>query len=125
MSIRIDRGGGGTNDYNSLNNKPDLSIYNKVNGNYSSVTTKTTNYTALITDGLILCNSSGNMQIELPSPSSAYDSALGAGLVLNIKNINFGTVEIIGTIDGLVNPIMNGYLDSVTIMSDGSTWNLI
>jgi len=125
MSIRVDRGGGGTNNYDSLNNKPDLSIYDKINGGYNSVITKTTDYTILLSDGLILCDSLSNINITIPNPIDAYNSALNAGLILNIKNINFGTVTIVGTVDDVVNPIISGYLDSITIQSDGTVWRLI
>ena len=125
MSSRVDRGGGGTNNYDSLNNKPDLSIYDKINGGYNSVITKTTDYTILLSDGLILCDSLSNINITIPNPIDAYNSALNAGLILNIKNINFGTVTIVGTVDDVVNPIISGYLDSITIQSDGTVWRLI
>jgi len=125
MSIRVDRGGGGTNNYDSLNNKPDLSIYDKINGGYNSVITKTADYAILLTDGLKLCDSSSNINITIPNPADAYDSILDAGLILNIKNINFGTVTIVGTVDDVVNPIISGYLDSITIQSDGTVWRLI
>ena len=125
MPITRISGGGGTNDYNSLNNKPDLSLYNKVNGGYNSVATKTTDYTVLLTDGLILCDSSSNINITIPPPADAYNSVLNAGLILNIKNINYGMVTIIGTIDNVENPIISSYLDSITIQSDGTVWHLI
>ena len=125
MSMRVDRGGGGTLDYNSLNNKPDLSIYDKINGGYNSVKTIVADYTVMITDGLILCNSSTNINVILVSPLSAYNSTLNAGLILNIKNIGIGTVTIVGTINDVVNPIISSQFDSITIQSDGTNWNLI
>lgn len=125
MPITRISGGGGTLDYNSLNNKPDFTVYNKINGIYNSVSIKTSNYVVTLTDGTILCNSSNNISITLPSAISAFNSTLNAGLILNIKNINVGVVTVVGTVDGMINPTINNQYDSVTIQSNGTTWNLI
>jgi len=61
---------------------------------------KTTTYTAGEDDDLIVCNSAGDFTVTLMA-------ATGSGRVLNIKNINTGTVTVEGdaseTIDGELN----------------------
>lgn len=93
------------------------------------ISTKTSSYTVLLTDGFIKVNAtSGNITITLPSASSA------SGKALYIKRIdgsvNSVTVAAAGSdlIDGTstFNPpygLSTQYM-SVSLVSDGSTWSV-
>jgi hypothetical protein len=95
-----------------------------VQGNYymHNLVTKTTDYTTLISDEIILGNSASPITITLIT-------AVGnTGLQYTIKNINTGQVTIDGnttqTIDGQLTQGLNQY-ESLTIVSDGSNWHII
>jgi hypothetical protein len=87
------------------------------------VKTKTTTYTALTSDELILCDSTGGgFSITLPPAANCK------GKILEFKKIdnNTNTITLDGnsseTIDGDTTYTFNTYLDSVAIVSDGSNW---
>jgi hypothetical protein len=106
-----------------------LSGYVTVNGQYGSISTKTTDYTMLLTDYTIIGNSTSTINIFLPLASTAYNVTLGAGIVYNIKNINLGNVivEAFGSelIDGQLTKIISGRYNSMSITTDGVSWYII
>jgi len=88
-----------------------------------TVTTKTDNYTALISDDVILMNNTTNKTVTLPAASG------NTGLTFEIVKID-GTSGISVTIDGNASETIDGALtidldrqfQSVRIVSDGSNW---
>lgn len=87
-----------------------------------STSVKTSSYTATTTDHIIICNSTSNFTITLIAAGS------NTGRQFIIKNKNTGVITVDGTglgqIDGFNTYKLNQY-QSITIVSDGSTWNLI
>lgn len=67
----------------------------------------------------IICNNTTNITVTLPTPSGY------AGKDFNIKRKNTGLVTISGTIDGASSILLNYQYASATLVSDGSTWNLM
>ena len=89
-------------------------------------------YTALISDHMIRCNAtSGAIVINLPTAANSYDNTNELGLVLIIKKIDssVNTVTIDGnaseTIDGSLSKALNSQYESLTIQSNGTSWDII
>lgn len=77
--------------------------------------TTTTDYTALVTDGLILADATvAPLTVTLPTPSAVHD------MTVTIKRINGGgnAVTIGGTVDGVVNPTLAAQYDAMTVWAD-------
>jgi hypothetical protein len=85
-----------------------------------SVSTKTTNYTVVLADDVILCN--GTLTITL-LPSGSYNKRL------TIKNIGTGIITIDGdgteTIDGSLTQLIYDQYHSFTLVPDGTNWHII
>lgn len=100
------------------------------NARYSSISTKTANYTTTATDHSILCDAApGSFTITLHSASSAF--ADGLGQIINIKKIDDTINSIIvdadsaEKIDGALTQTLAAVNESITIQSDGSNWYII
>jgi hypothetical protein len=90
------------------------------------VATQTANYTALNTDYLIPCDSSGGtFTVTLPAASG------NSGLELFIKKIDssFIAVTIEGdgseTIDGAANTTLNTQNEGIIVICDGANWQIV
>jgi hypothetical protein len=88
----------------------------------NAVLVVTANTTLDGTHKYIVCNSTGNFTITLPTAASS------AGRIYKVKNKNTGTVTLnvtsAGTIDGLTSTILpGGIFAAVELVSDSSTWN--
>lgn len=90
-----------------------------------STVSKTANYTAVETDDIILCNSSGGaFTVTLPA-AATYN-----GKILTIKKTNsqLTAVTVDGnaseTIDGQTTIKLTGQYDYICIISDGSNWHI-
>lgn len=80
--------------------------------------TVTRDTTVLITDGLILCDTTARViDVTWPVPASVTKD-----WVVTIKRLNVGAndVTIVGTVDGVVNPTLAAQYKSLTIWSDGT-----
>lgn len=92
-------------------------------GRILSTSIKTTTYTITTSDSVIICNSSSAFTVSLPSLASA-----STGRQYIIKNKGSGQITLTAsgseTIDGSVSVYINQY-ESLTIVSDGATWNVI
>ena len=95
---------------------------------FQNVSTKSTDYTILDDDGIgtiLVDDTSSNRTITLPTAADNEDR------ILMIKNTSSdgGTVTIDGegaeTIDGEVTQAINTQYDSLTVQSNGSTWNIL
>ena len=84
----------------------------------STITRVTTFYTAKATDRYILCDcTSAAVVVGLPAASREQ------GLELIIKKIaGPSPATIVGTVDGVVDPVLTNINDSMTIFSDGQRW---
>lgn len=86
-----------------------------------SIQSKVANYTASITDDLILCN--GTFTVTL------YPAANNLGRRLDVKNIGSGTITIDAnaaeTIDGALTATLSIQYQSYTLLCDGSNWSII
>jgi len=114
---RINKDGGNT----YIN---DLILVNKINGLKINISTKTSDYTATLTDDTILVDSSSNdVTISLSSAASAV------GKIFSIKAIDItNTITIDGNgseIDGDLTKLLTGLYDCITVISDGSNWWII
>ena len=91
---------------------------------YGTISTQTGNYTALLTDYVILANPTGNITITLPAASGATNQ------IYTIKKIDSDadTVTIDGnaaeTIDGATTLVIASQYTSYTIVCDGSNWHV-
>lgn len=89
-------------------------------GDVRAVASKTTNYTATASDGLLLC--SNTITITLPAAAT-----VGAEFTLTIKNVGSGTITIDGngseTIDGATTQTLSQQYQALTVTSDGSNWH--
>lgn len=85
-----------------------------------ALTTKTSNYTMLPLDGIVLAN--GAITITLPDVASATTVI---GKRYTVKNIGTATVTVApqsGTIDGAANFSMTVQYSSVDVVTDGTNW---
>jgi hypothetical protein len=89
-------------------------------GGNLAVRTETSNYTAVTTDDVILCN--GAITVTLPTASG------NTGKVFYIKNINSSSLTCTlattssQTIDGELNQYLFDRYAAITVVSDGSNW---
>lgn len=89
----------------------------------TSVTTTT--YTLLSSDDTLLCDNSSGVTVTLLAAATAGD-----GFEVTIKNVgSAGSVTIDGdaseTIDGALTAVLTSQYESLTIVCDGSNWNII
>lgn len=91
-----------------------------------SVTSKTANYTATVSDYLILCNASGGgFTISLPTASG------NTGKVFIVKKTDSALNGVVvdgnssETIDGELTYTLGTQFESVQIVSDGTNWQVI
>jgi hypothetical protein len=89
----------------------------------SAIQTVTSVYTVLVTDDVILADTSdGEVTLTLPTASGN----LGKRIVLEkIAGRQNNAVNIIGTVDGVVDPVLLAVGSFVEILSDGSDWKTI
>lgn len=91
-------------------------------GNVRLIQSKSADYTAAFTDGVLLLD--GSHTLTLPAAAS-----VGANWVLRLKMIGTGswTIDANGseTIDGELTVEFSGQYSSMTLMSDGSNWHLL
>lgn len=91
-----------------------------------SVTSKTTTYTATVSDDLILCNSSGGAFTV-----TLYAASGNSGKILKIKktdsSVNAVTIDgnASETIDGALTTTLSTQYEIITIICDGSNWHLV
>lgn len=96
-----------------------------------AVTTKTANYTATLTDRVILCDAtSGNITITLPDPATCYNTLYSSSVWFSISKIDtssntvtiapFNTETIAG--QSSVDLIYDN--EVVSILTDGTNWYL-
>jgi hypothetical protein len=97
-----------------------------VDGLVANVVSKTGAYTATASDHVILCDASGGaFTITLPAASGV------TGLILHVKKTDSSgsAVTIDGnsaeTIDGDLTIDLSLQYESVTIVSDGTSWHII
>ena len=104
-----------------------LTINNSsVNGFNAGITTKTANYTVVLTDNTVLANvSAGNITITLPT-------AVGAtGRIYSIKKVdssaNVVTIATTAsqTIDGTTTKVLSYQYDGFQLQTDGANWFII
>jgi len=85
------------------------------------VQTKSTTYTALVTDDLIICTAS--MTVNL------YAASGNAGRRITIKSTTTSSVTIDGngaeTIDGALTQVIDQQYMALTLQCDGSNWHLV
>jgi hypothetical protein len=89
--------------------------------NASGVSVKTTTYTATLGDSVIICNSGSPFTVTL------YNATTAGASPLTIKNKGAGTITLdatsLGQIDGS-NTITLTQYESVTLVPDGTNWNV-
>ncbi len=92
----------------------------------ADVTSKTSNYTALETDDLILCNATGGA-FTITLYTAVGNN--GRGIVIKKTDSSVNTVEIDGdgaeTIDGESTMDLNFQNSSIVLISDNSNWVII
>jgi hypothetical protein len=97
-----------------------------VNGFVANVVTKTGTYTAAVSDYVILCDASGGaFTVTLPAASGV------TGLVLHVKKTDSSGSAV--TIDGNSTETIDGdqtidlllQYESVTLVSDGTSWHIL
>lgn len=85
------------------------------------VQTKSTTYTALVTDDLIICTAA--MTVNL------YAASGNSGRRITIKSTTTGSVTIDGnaseTIDGSLTQVIDQQYMALTLQCDGSNWHLV
>ena len=98
----------------------------KSNGQTLSVVTKTSAYTALISDQIIVANAStAAFNVTLPTAAGV------AGQVYTIKRINSGSNNVtVGTtssqtIDGSTTYVLSAQYNFVQVVSDGANWVIV
>lgn len=104
----------------------DIEIQNTQSILSTSVTTKTTSYTALTADEIILCDAtSGEITVTL------HTAITNSGKQLVIKKIDSSNNQVIldglgsETIDGQTTIGLSLQYDSLTLISDDNNWNII
>lgn len=90
-----------------------------------NVVSKTTTYSAVVTDGLILCSGSA-FTVTLPT------SVGNSGTIIRIKKTDSSATNIITiattssqTIDGVLTVTLNSQYDEITVCSDGANWEVV
>lgn len=96
-------------------------IISTIGGVNTTVVTKSSNYSILSTDSLILCTAS--LTLTLPSTSGLQ------GKIYYIKNTVGAAVQIIttggATIDGQLSQNVNGLNSTIQVITDGTNWFII
>lgn len=86
-----------------------------------SLATKTSNYTIVLTDRVVVCDSTSAFVITLPSAITA-----GSGAVFTVKNVNTGLITMgstAGTLDGgSASLITIAQWEARTFLSNGADW---
>lgn len=86
-----------------------------------SVVSKTANYTLTTSDCVVKCD--GTFTITLPTAVGA------AGTLYVVNNIGFGTITVATTssqtINGELTQLVEGQYSSMSVVSDGSNWNIV
>jgi hypothetical protein len=99
----------------ALGNVDDVSVYS-----LTSTIAKSANYTATVTDAIILCSST--FTLTLPT-------AVNHKTVKTIKNVGTGTITVAcngaETIDGGATATLSTQYQSMSIVSNGSNWYVI
>lgn len=89
----------------------------------SSIQTVTGAYTILVTDDVILADSSlGAVPVTLPTPAGNLGKRL---LVEKIGNRQNNAVTLVGTVNGIVNPELWALDSKIEIISTGSAWKTV
>ena len=108
--------------YNEANTNGAAVWHNAGPGGQRTVTSKSTTYTALVTDDVIIATAN-TFTITL------YTAVGNAGKVLDIKNNGVGTITIDGdgteTIDGALTQALSTQFENLTIVSDGANWSIL
>ncbi len=101
-------------------------------GTYLPTVSKNANYTATINDHTIRVDASGGSRtITLPTAAAAYNSTVGAGMVLIIKKTDSSGNSVIidgdgsETIDGATTVTITTQYQSYKIQSNGTSWDVI
>jgi hypothetical protein len=87
-------------------------------------------YTALLDDDVIIVGTAAApFTITLPTAASCYDSATRTGKVFIFKNPDTDdvTIDAAGdeTIDGATTFVLDAQYETVTLISDGTSWHAI
>ena len=86
----------------------------------SNIRTITTSQTILIQDGTVLCDTlGGNIVLTLLAPSSC------TGIIYTVKNIGTGYVTVAGLIDGRTNYALAFLNESVSVQSNGTSYDIV
>ena len=87
----------------------------------SGLSKKITTYSTLITDKVILGDTtSAGFTITMLTPASG-----NIGLEQIIKNVGSNSLTISGSIDGVSSIVLSQQYQSVRLVSDGTSWNII
>ena len=98
----------------------------KSNGNQLAVVSKSTAYTAQLTDEVILCNgSSAGFIITLPTAIGVPGQTYTIKKTDNTNNNITITTTDSQTIDGSTNYILSSQFKYLRVISDGEKWNII
>ena len=97
------------------------SALNTSAGRTKNISVKTANYTLVSTDHIIVANNSSSFTLTLPAASS------NTGREYIIKNKGAGVVTVdataLGQLDGVNTTTVEQY-SALTVISDGTTWNI-
>jgi len=121
MSFVVDEDTMSSNSATKVPTQQSVKAYVDAAAPTPTVVTKTTTYTILTSDDIIICTS-GTFTVTLPT-------AVGAtGDMYRVKNSGAGIITLDGdgteTIDGVVTQTINQY-DSFSVVSDGSNWVIV
>lgn len=88
-------------------------------GSRTNIRTITTSQTILITDGTILMDTAaGDIVLTLLAPSSC------TGLIFTVKNIGPGNATVAGQIDGRTNYVLSFLNESISVQSNGISYDI-
>jgi hypothetical protein len=89
-------------------------------------------YTLLASDWTVRVNAVGGaIIVNLPTAAAAFGTTPATGRVINVKKVDAGvnTVTIEGagaeTIDGALNVVLTVQWQSVTLQSNGTSWDVL
>ena len=87
-----------------------------------AITTKTANYVMFGTEYIVVMNAAAPVTVTLPSN-------MATGYTCNIKDISgnasTNNITIIGTIDGVANYLLSSNYQSVELVYNGASWNVV
>ncbi len=99
---------------------------------YVRTRTITATDTATTTDAVLRADATlGAITVNLPTAASAYNTNFGVGIIYSIKKIdasvNTVTVDANGaeTIDGSATQVIAVQYTSITIQSNGTSWDIL